>query len=566
MIKKLLFTIISILPALTTKAQITIDGHQPFYDKTTKTLLYVTSPSTAGNLSADIAFADGNRWKNIKIDGKSINKSHTTFYFGDVTSDNSFSLTATEDGVATSYYIHFSTLPVLSISKEDAFTNDYGEATIAMDTPDSGFVSSCKVKHRGGSSNTAGRHKRNYKIKLTDDNGQNKDMQILGMRSDNVWILDAGQIDHFRLRNSLLHKLWLDFSTKPYYSADEPKTVNGCHTYAIELFVNNEYRGIYSIMEPVDRKQLKLKKYNSSQGGVRGLLYKSFSWDGTKLDSLVTRPYDNTAEQWAGWEIKYPKPADDADTTDYKPLQDFERFIVGANDDDFRNGIDDKLDVPVFIDYTLLVQMVNAFDNFGKNMFWSVYDITKESTSKVVTTPWDLDATMGQHWKTEISPVDTFATRPTRDLGYITGIDRRLAEVLGEEYTEKVEGRYASLRETYFSYDSLTARFEQAYDRLTDSGAAMRETRKWSGDSDIGGYQIDFGKELDYIKSWIKARLRFLDNKYSYTDMAGTGIKTIGTDMTKHQNPDGIYNLQGQKVSGNYRGIIIKNGRKYIKR
>ena len=42
----------------------------------------------------------------------------------------------------------------------------------------------------------------------------------------------------------------------------------------------------------------------------------------------------------------------------------------------------------------------------------------------------------------------------------------------------------------------------------------------------------------------------------------GTGIKSVDTNKTN--NSDAIYNLAGQRVSNNYKGIVIKNGNKYI--
>ena len=42
----------------------------------------------------------------------------------------------------------------------------------------------------------------------------------------------------------------------------------------------------------------------------------------------------------------------------------------------------------------------------------------------------------------------------------------------------------------------------------------------------------------------------------------GTGIKSVDTNKTN--NSDAIYNLSGQRVSKDYKGIVIKNGNKYI--
>jgi hypothetical protein len=58
-------------------------------------------------------------------------------------------------------------------------------------------------------------------------------------------------------------------------------------------------------------------------------------------------------------------------------------------------------------------------------------------------------------------------------------------------------------------------------------------------------------------------------NYYDATGYIGTAIRPVtGIDQVTNndQRPENnkIYNLQGQRVSDSYRGIVIKNGRKYI--
>ncbi len=93
---------------------------------------------------------------------------------------------------------------------------------------------------------------------------------------------------------------------------------------------------------------------------------------------------------------------------------------------------------------------------------------------------------------------------------------------------------------------------------LVKSGAANREESKWSKDSDIGGYPLNFKNEIEYIKNWIIERLKYLD----------TTQFTLSTDISEiHQEENtvqkNIYNIMGQKVKKAYSGLIIKNGKKF---
>lgn len=49
---------------------------------------------------------------------------------------------------------------------------------------------------------------------------------------------------------------------------------SGVRGQVVEVYLNDEYMGIYSLTECMDRKQLKLKKYNKETGEIRGGLWK----------------------------------------------------------------------------------------------------------------------------------------------------------------------------------------------------------------------------------------------------------------------------------------------------
>ncbi len=442
------------------------------------------------------------------------------------------------------FYVTFTFLPIIQLTGE--FGYDYQNGTVTFYMPDGSVYEHLngKLKWRGGSTNTADKHKRNYKIKFSED------YSFFGMRNDNKWILDAGQADIFRLRNRIATDLWNDFSVKPYYIEQESKAMSGVRGEIVEVFLNNEYIGIYSFTECLDRKQMKLKKFESN-GTIHGTLWKSTGFGSSMMYDLPDT-YDNSQPTWDVFEAKYPE-LDDLPETDYSTLWNAINFVVNSSDDEFRSQISQYFDIPVLIDYYLFINLLNGFDNTGKNMYWAVYD--KITDKKITFAVWDLDLTVGSHY---LDYYRNGLSAPDIHVGNALNVIERLKDLDVENFNQKVTERYKELRNSYFSTQDLINRYYSYYELLKNSGAAQREQNRWSGDSDILNATIDFDLEYQYIENWITNHVQYLDNNV-FNYQGSTAINHV----IKKQNTTPIYNINGQPVNNHQKGIIIKNRKKY---
>ena len=432
-------------------------------------------------------------------------------------------------------------LPIIKLTGD--FGYDYQDGIVSIIYPDRNSQDSltARIKWRGGTTNAEDKHKRNYKIKFTDDHS------FFGLRNDDSWILDAGQADVFRLRNLIATELWNDFATKPYYSDKEPEVLSGVRGKVVEVYLNDEYRGIYSFTENMDRKQMKLKKFDKD-GQIRGVLWKSKDYSSSMM-SIVPETYDNKEPMMDVFEAKYPD-LEDLEYTDYSTLWNAINFVVNSSNEDFNNHVDDYFDIPVIIDYYLFVTLLNALDNRGKNMFWAVYDQTKNK--KITPAVWDLDISMGARSAEKYNKDFSSSEYDSGDVIYLI---TRLKQLNVDHFNDKVFSRYDELRKTVFSEDSLQKRYQYYYNLLKATGAAEREKEKWSMDSDIDGAIIDFDSEIAYIKNWITHRIKYLDEQKfdDYNSIINTPIEQKNSEGT-------IYNLQGQKMPKNQKlpkGIYI---------
>lgn len=534
-------------------AQFTLNGKHIIYDKQNDTYMACIPEDAFGKDYEAIILLDiASDWSDLSIDGTQIAYSYT---FKQVEGNKLYSIHARKGNKEINTKITFTFLPLLVL--QGSFGYDYAQGSMSLYSPDATepAISLIKAKWRGGTTNTADKHKRNYKIKPLNFKGKGQDISLLGMREDNNWILDAGQIDLFRLRNRIATEIWNDFATKPYYVSKEPKAKSGVTGKVVEVILNNEYRGIYSLTEAMDRKELKLKKYDDKNQEFHGQLWKVSSWDKATFWD-IDKDYDNTQETWHAFETKYPD-IDDVNPTDYSPLYEAIDFVVNSNDEAFKKEVGDYFDIPVLIDYQLFLETLKPVDNNGKNMYWGIYDVAK--SKKLTLAIWDLDASVGQDWHCS-TPLHPDYVLPNTDLGVkdVFNLYHRLSSLNVDNYNEKMASRYQELRKTYFSEENLISRYQGYYDMLVKSGAASREECQWSKDSDIGGYPLNFKSEIEYIKNWIINRLNYLDtNQFPIS----TNISEI--HQKESLSPKTTYNMLGQKVGASYQGLKIKNGKKF---
>ena len=131
------------------------------------------------------------------------------------------------------------------------------------------------------------------------------------------------------------------------------------HTEYAEPFINGCHLGLYAVSERIDRKQLKLKKYN---GEIRGELYKGPFWGATTFTSVP--PYDSSDRYWGGFSCQYPK-----EVTDWTGLHGFAELVVNAPEAEYLAGYPDRFELAYAVDYFIFFNLLRATDNTGKNLF-----------------------------------------------------------------------------------------------------------------------------------------------------------------------------------------------------
>lgn len=423
-------------------------------------------------------------------------------------------------------------LPVIYLRYDELSRDVFNPATMTFVDGNETKSFDAQIRHRGQS--VSNYQKQSFAIKLVYAQGEKLDTALMDLRSDNYWILDGMAIDKARMRNKVSMDLWLDFSAKPYYAADEPEVRNGSEERFVEVYANDAYVGLYCLAERIDRKQLKLKKIKDNE--LRGALYKSIHWGGSFFGA--TTAYDNSSALWMRYEYKYPE-----ELIDWSPLCQAFDFVHTSDHDAFVAQIASYVDIPVFMDYFLFTTLLSARDNAGKNLYLSFYNLTKEK--RLLITPWDIDHSWGRQYNSTTEAADT-------EVRWGVDLYTRLRNEL-PGYEETLLQRYAELRKNAFSLDALQARFAAYFRFFEQTGVGEREMAQWNG---VDNISLDFAEEEQYLNQWIQERLVYTDSLFQYTESDAVPLvpadfrpyKRLENGQVVIYHSHGAYSITGNKL------------------
>ena len=387
------------------------------------------------------------------------------------------------------YSLYITKLPVINIITKDSIKDEIKiPGNFTYFNNDTLINSLIGVELRGNISLSF--PKKNYDIETWADTVSKKsiDVKFKGLRNDDDWILDGLYNEPLRIRSVFSSKLWEDIH-KPYYAIKEPKARSIVKMKYVEVFKNDNYLGVYALMESTDRKLLKLKKNNDSD--ILGELFKATSYEGGP--SFTKAPeFKNIFPHWAGFEMRYPI----IDYNSYwENIYAFVNLVVNGSDTEFTKAIAQNINLENVIDYYIFVNLLRATDNLGKNYYLGKYD--KEEPYFFI--PWDLDGVMGSNPEGKRAP-------KTNDI-FSNNLFDRLIEVNPNGYKEKLKSRWEALRKSEFATKALLDKIDNMYYKFSENKIYEREQLIWN-------YTYSIEEQHSYLKEWMKDRVTYLDTYF----------------------------------------------------
>jgi len=375
------------------------------------------------------------------------------------------------------------------------------------------FSGKIGIKIRGSSS--AGFPQKSYTIETRDSIGENLNVSLLNMPSENDWLLLSNYYDRSFVRNFLSHEI---FRGMGHYS---PR-VRYC-----EVVLNGEYRGVYLLMEKIkaDKGRVDIAKLRSHENTgddlTGGYIIKNdhYAKDGSDSWSVLFPAIEEM--DWSAVQARFVYVYPDWDTITIQQKAYIKGFIETSKNvlygDEFKDPISGYyayFDVGSFIDYFIVSEISRNGDAYKKSRFFYKDKESKDGRLHAGP-PWDFDwawknlffqAKDGSGWVHNYEAYGYGDVQPVRYMN----------QMLQDEYfANEIYNRYFSLRQTVLHYDTLCHKIDSIANYLSD--AQVRHFEQWdilndqSGDPD-SHVPDSFEDEIAYLEGWILERLTWLDN------------------------------------------------------
>lgn len=329
---------------------------------------------------------------------------------------------------------------------------------------------------RGGSSLLF--EKKSYKVNL------NKSVYLFDNEKSDEFVLDALYSDPSKIRNKFSSDLW-------NFINDNQSQNNDLYGSFTELYINDEYKGLYVIKNSVDKKFLGVSR--------DGFVAKpQTDFNEYFLNSLMSDYYHTNGAMVLNYELKYYYNLSDT----YNLFLSKMRRLYQSKFD--YNTVKDIFYLDNYVNYKLFITLIMGVDNVSKNYYISM----KQANDNLLITPWDMDLSFGNNWDTNSSNGSSFYFKSYLDLDWIDSYLSRESD----EVKKLISSRYKYLRNSKLTFEHIDEILDSYKETLLMSGAAQRDSDLW--------YEYDIDTEIETIRNWLDLRLAVLDNYFSTGDYA----------------------------------------------
>ncbi len=312
--------------------------------------------------------------------------------------------------------------------------------------------------------------KKEYRVRLYQPKS------FVGMRRDDDWQLFAMYDDFTYMRTKLAFDVWR--SLEP----SNPTAILPDSEY-VNLYLNNEYKGLYLLAEKNDRRLFGLDHPRNNTDS--SLIFQAEPF-------TLLREYDKDV-----WQQDLPDP-ENVNIID-EILTNLIYFINNTSNEDFFN--------PVSGIYSIFYKQ-NLIDFFIFNLFilhgdfWhhNYFIVRNTNPSKFFMIPWDFDISFGQ----AAEHIYSANENPESEIRRVNELFRRLLDY--EEFRADCKNRWINLRNNLWTNGFFEDLILDNYEEIKDS--LPLDWNMWYS-------KIDDKNYIKILIEWIPERLEYCDSYFS---------------------------------------------------
>jgi len=361
-----------------------------------------------------------------------------------------------------------------------------------------------KIQIEGRGNTTWGVPKRPYNIDLVDDTLGENPATILDMSEAGEWSLLAFWHDRSLMRIPIAFYLGQQMAGIPWTP----------HLRYVEFWVNDEYRGLYCLSEKVqrDNNRVDLKKLTDAvDDQTEPRISGGFLLEGSSEEKLseVEKTVDFKTSKDINFSFKYPKAKNVTEAQrnwirNY--LNEFESVLWSNNFKDPANGYQKYMEVPSYIDWTILHEQSKGPDN----LFHASTFVSKDRNEKLnMNAPWDFDLSYANGGD-------------KNEAGNMVRTHRWFARLAEDPaYFSQYAVRFDELRPLFYQIPQILEANSQF---LEENGALAREKARWPqilteySPETYMEKPTDYHAHVRYLSDWIASRDAWCNIELGKTD------------------------------------------------
>jgi len=387
--------------------------------------------------------------------------------------------------------------------------------------------------------------KKQYAVETQDSVGNNLNVSLLGIPRENDWVLNAPYSDKSLIRNILAYKISREMNQ--YASRSR----------LCELVLNNEYHGVYVLLEKVkrDNDRVDITRMTtadtSADSLTGGYIVKIDKMAGEVNDGWYSlfKPNSGTSQR-IFYQYHYPKArviTDEQKQYIKDFIREFEMLMFSIHYDDPDSGYVKKIDVASFVDYFIVNELSKNVDGFRLSAY--MHKDRDSKNGKLIMGPvWDFNLAFGNAnyysanstsgWQLEFF-ANTLSFQQADGFQMPFWWNKLWNDPV---FKNRVYFRWWELRHNVLDVENLLTKVDSLAVLLAEGQA--RNFEKWP---ELGRWVwpnayvgLTFADEIEFLKEWLQDRIQWIDDNLTLEPIAPQLALTGIEEETNFSQPQTV--------------------------